>query len=79
VPVYAPRPVYVAPRPVYVAPRVIHSAPVIVVPARHFGPRGGVWVAPRAYQHRDRDDWRDGRREQRRDRDRDGYHAAYRN
>jgi hypothetical protein len=89
VPVFAPAPVFVpvrvhAPRPLYVAPRVIHTAPVIVVPprhsARHFGPRGGVWVAPRAYQHRDRDDWREGRREQRRDRDgyRDGYRANYR-
>lgn len=84
-PVFAPAPVFVpvhvhAPRPLHVAPRVIHTAPVIVVPprhsVRHFGPRGGVWVAPRAHQHRDRDDWRDGRREQRRDRD--GYRAHYR-
>lgn len=87
VPVFAPAPVFVpvrvhAPRPVYVAPRVIHTAPVIVVPprhsARHFGPRGVVWVAPRTHQHRDRDDWRDGRREQRRDRDRDDYRDGYR-
>jgi hypothetical protein len=90
VPVFAPAPVFVpvrvhAPRPFHVAPRVIHTAPVIVVPprhaARHFGPRGGVWVAPRAYQHRDRDDRydrRDGRREQRHDRDRDVQRAAYR-
>ena len=87
VPVFAPAPVFVpvpvhAPRPFHVAPHVIHTAPVIVVPprhaARHFGPRGGVWVAPRAYQHRDRDDWRDGRREQRRGRDRDDYRDGYR-
>jgi len=89
-PVFAPPPVFVpvrvhAPRRVHVAPWVFHPAPVIVVPlrhtARHFGPRGGVWVAPRAYQHRDgddRDDRRDGRREQRRDRDRDSYRAGYR-
>jgi hypothetical protein len=90
VPVFAPAPVFVpvrvhAPRPFHVAPRVIHTAPVIVVPTRHavrdFGPRGGVWVAPRAYQNGDRydrydrDDRRDGRREQRRNRDRDDYRA----
>lgn len=96
VPVFAPAPVFVpvpvhAPRRVHVVPRVFHPAPVIVVPSRHaaphFGPRGGVWVAPRAYQPRDRydrnarydrDDRRDGRREQRRDRDSDGYRAHYR-
>lgn len=87
VPVFAPAPVFVpvpvhAPRPVHVMPRVFHPAPVFVVPprhaARHFGPRGVVWVAPRAYQHRDWDDRRDGRRERRGDRDRDGQRAAYR-
>jgi hypothetical protein len=87
VPVFAPAPVFVpvpvhAPRRVFVVPRVFHPAPIIVVPhrhaARHFGPRGGVWVAPRAYQHRDWDDRRDERRERRGDRDRDGYRAGYR-
>ncbi len=87
VPVFAPAPVFVpvpvyAPRPVHLVPRVFHPAPVIVVPPRyaprHFGPRAGVWVAPRAYQHRDWDGRRDGRREQRGDRDRDGYRAGYR-
>jgi len=71
-----------APWPVHVVPRVLHPAPVIVVPPRyaprHFGPRAGVWVAPRAHWHRDRDDRRDGRREHRGDRDRDGYRAGYR-
>jgi hypothetical protein len=54
---------------------------VIVAPLRyaprHFGPRAGVWVAPRAHHHHhrgwdDRRDWRRG------DRNGDGYRAGYR-
>ena len=79
VPVFAPGPVFApvpgyAPWPIHVVPRVVHPAPVIVVPPRyaprHFGPR--------AYWHRDWDDRRDGRREHRGYRDRDGYRAGYR-
>jgi hypothetical protein len=66
-PVFHPGPFH-APAPVIVAP--LRYAP------RHFGPRAGVWVAPRAHHHHrgwnDRRDWRRG------DRDGDGYRAGYR-
>jgi hypothetical protein len=90
-PVYAPAPVFVAapvvvpvpvyaPRPVHAVPGVFHPAPVIVAPLRyaprHFGPRAGGWVAPRApHPHRGWDDRRDWRRG---DRNGDGYRAGYR-
>lgn len=84
-PVFAPAPVVVpvpvfAPRPVHAVPGVFHPVPVIVAPPRfaprHFGPRVGVWVAPRARHHHrgwdDRREWRRG------DRDGDSYRAGHR-
>jgi hypothetical protein len=78
-PVVVPVPVY-APRPVHAVPGVFLPAPVIVAPPRyaprHFGPRAGVWVAPRAYHHHR--GWDDRRHWRRGDGDSDGYRAGHR-